>query len=50
MAEYTIKEVSKKMKLPTHTIRFYEKEGLLPFVKREIKMVIVFFEKKTLDG
>lgn len=35
MTEYTIKEVSEMMNLPAHTIRFYEKEGLLPFIKRD---------------
>ncbi|UPO90046.1 MerR family transcriptional regulator [Niallia sp. Man26] len=45
MAEYMIKEVSKKMKLPTHTIRFYEKEGLLPFVKRDKNGYRVFREE-----
>ncbi|MCM3006113.1 MerR family DNA-binding transcriptional regulator [Priestia koreensis] len=34
MAEYNINEVSKMMNIPSHTIRFYEKEGLIPFVKR----------------
>ena len=34
IAEYTIQEVSKKTNLPSHTLRFYEKEGLLPTVKR----------------
>lgn len=31
---YSIKQVSEKTKLPSHTLRYYEKEGLLPFVKR----------------
>lgn len=31
---YTISEVSKKVKLSPHTLRFYAKEGLLPFVER----------------
>ncbi|MGL4373259.1 MAG: MerR family DNA-binding transcriptional regulator, partial [Turicibacter sp.] len=31
---YTIKQVSEKTNLSTHTIRFYEKEGLLPSVHR----------------
>ncbi|WP_251519569.1 MULTISPECIES: MerR family transcriptional regulator [Staphylococcus] len=33
--QYTIKEVSEKMNLPAHTIRYYENEGLLPFLKRD---------------
>lgn len=31
---YTIKQVSKKMSLPAYTLRYYEKEGLLPSVGR----------------
>ncbi|WP_445506205.1 MerR family transcriptional regulator [Niallia sp. 03190] len=33
--KYLIKEVAAKVGLPTHTIRYYEQEGLLPFVKRD---------------
>lgn len=32
--KYTIKQVSEKTHLSPHTIRYYEKEGLLPFVHR----------------
>lgn len=31
---YTIKEAAKKMNLPASTIRYYDKQGLLPFVER----------------
>lgn len=31
---YTIKEVAEKMNLPASTIRYYDKQGLLPFVLR----------------
>jgi MerR family transcriptional regulator, aldehyde-responsive regulator len=31
---YTIKEVSDKVNLSAHTLRYYEKEGLLPYVQR----------------
>ena len=31
---YTIKQVSQMLSLPASTIRYYDKEGLLPFVKR----------------
>lgn len=31
---YTINEVAKKFDLSAHTIRFYDKEGLLPFISR----------------
>ena len=34
MAEYSIQEVANKTNIPPHTLRFYEKEGLLPIVKR----------------
>ncbi|GAA0069968.1 MerR family transcriptional regulator [Clostridium sardiniense] len=33
--EYTIKEVANKTNLSTYTIRYYEKEGLLPTVSRD---------------
>lgn len=33
--EYTIKEVSEKFKLSAHTLRFYEKEGVLPTIHRD---------------
>ena len=31
---YSIGQVSQKMGLTAHTLRYYEKEGLLPFVKK----------------
>ena len=31
---YTIGDVSKKLNIPISTIRYYDKQGLLPFVKR----------------
>lgn len=31
---YTISEISKKINMSPHTLRFYCKEGLLPFVER----------------
>ena len=31
---YTIKEVAEKTSLPPSTIRYYDKQGLLPFVQR----------------
>lgn len=34
MSEYSIKQVSDKTSLPTHTLRYYEKEGLLPNINR----------------
>ncbi len=35
--EYTIKEVTKKYNLSASTLRYYEKEGLLPKNKKESK-------------
>lgn len=32
---YTIKEATKKTGISAHTLRFYEKEGVLPFVERD---------------
>lgn len=32
--DYSIRQVSKKTQLPSHTLRYYEKEGLLPYIKR----------------
>lgn len=31
---YSIKEVAERTRLAPHTLRYYEKEGLLPFVER----------------
>lgn len=31
---YTIGEVSKRLNIPVSTIRYYDKHGLLPFVRR----------------
>lgn len=31
---YSIRQVSKRMNLPTYTLRYYEKEGLLPSIER----------------
>lgn len=31
---YTISEIAEKMGVSVHTLRFYDKEGLLPFVER----------------
>ncbi|MEH6963804.1 MerR family transcriptional regulator [Priestia megaterium] len=33
--EYHIKEAAAKVELPTHTLRYYEQQGLLPFIKRD---------------
>ncbi|MNW60133.1 HTH-type transcriptional regulator AdhR [compost metagenome] len=41
----SIKEASEKLGLPAHTIRYYEKEGLLPFLQRDGHGNRVFEEK-----
>ncbi|MED3940332.1 MerR family transcriptional regulator [Priestia megaterium] len=33
--EYHIKEAAAKVGLPTHTLRYYEQQRLLPFIKRD---------------
>ena len=32
---YTVSEVAKRLNISPHTLRFYAKEGLLPFVERD---------------
>lgn len=32
---YTIKQAAEKVNLTTHTLRYYDREGLLPFVRRD---------------
>lgn len=32
---YTIKQAAEKVNLTVHTLRYYDKEGLLPFVSRD---------------
>ncbi len=34
--EYTIKQAAEKMNLTPYTLRYYEKEGLLPYVERDV--------------
>ena len=45
---YTIGEVAKKMNLSVHTIRYYEKEGLIPSINRT-KSGLRTFEDKDLE-
>lgn len=44
-AKYTIKEVAAMMHVPASTIRYYDKEGLLPFVERMESGYRIFSEK-----
>ena len=39
---YTISEVAEKTNLTAYTLRYYDKEGLLPFVDRSVGGVRVF--------
>ncbi|AAK76852.1 DNA-binding transcriptional MerR regulator [Clostridium acetobutylicum] len=39
---YTISEVSKKINVSPHTLRFYAKEGLMPFVERSKSGIRMF--------
>lgn len=34
MEKYTIKEISEQFGIPASTLRYYEKEGLLPYMER----------------
>lgn len=31
---YTVGEMAKRLDIPSSTLRYYDKEGLLPFVER----------------
>ena len=43
--KYTIKDAARIMGVPTSTIRYYDKEGLLPFVERLASGYRIFTEK-----
>ncbi|MBO0468675.1 MerR family transcriptional regulator [Enterococcus plantarum] len=45
MKTYTVKEVSEIMNISPYTLRFYDKKGLFPFVKRNSKNVREFNEE-----
>lgn len=45
----TISEVGEKMNLTVHTIRYYDKEGLLPFVERT-ESGIRYFSEQDIEG
>lgn len=42
---YTIKEVSEMLNVPATTIRYYDKQGLIPFIKRKQSGYREFTEK-----
>ncbi|WP_160037074.1 MerR family transcriptional regulator [Paenibacillus sp. An7] len=44
MKTYSISEVAKKLNLSVYTLRYYDKEGLIPFVKRSVSGTRMFKE------
>ena len=42
---YTVGEMAKSLGIPSSTLRYYDKEGLLPFVERSSSGIRVFHEK-----
>lgn len=40
--EYTIKQVAQKVELTEYTLRYYEKEGLLPSIERDAHGIRLF--------
>ena len=42
---YTVGEMAKCLGVPSSTLRYYDKEGLLPFVERSSHGIRVFHEK-----
>ncbi|MFB7140707.1 MerR family transcriptional regulator [Gottfriedia sp. NPDC056225] len=44
MKTYSIGEVAKELKLTVYTLRYYDKEGLMPFVERTTSGIRVFKE------
>lgn len=45
---YSIGEAAKIMNVTPHTLRYYDKEGLLPFIEREINVIIIILKYKKL--
>ncbi|WP_102346041.1 MerR family transcriptional regulator [Bacillus sp. Marseille-P3661] len=44
MSTYSISEVAKELNLTVYTLRYYDKEGLLPFVERTASGIRLFKE------
>ena len=42
---YTVGEMAKRLDIPSSTLRYYDKEGLLPFVERSSGGIRMFQEK-----
>ena len=49
---YTVKEVSKKVGISEHTVRFYADSGLIPSLKRDSRNIRLFDEQSVewLEG
>lgn len=45
MMTYTVGEMAKLLGVPSSTLRYYDKEGLLPFVERSSSGIRMFHEK-----
>ena len=45
MKTYSVGEMARRMGIPTSTLRYYDKEGLLPFVERTPGGIRVFRER-----
>ena len=45
MSTYTIKDAAKLMNVPPSTIRYYDKEGLIPSIKRKETGYRIFTEE-----
>ncbi|SEO82165.1 DNA-binding transcriptional regulator, MerR family [Paenibacillus sophorae] len=43
--QYTIGQVAEKSNLSIHTLRYYEKEGILPFIKRNEGGIRIYEEE-----
>lgn len=48
--KYTIKKVAERMNLTPSTIRYYDKEGLLPFIERKASGYRLFAESDISDA
>lgn len=42
---YTVGEIAKKLNIPPSTLRYYDKEGLLPFVERSSGGIRMFSDR-----
>lgn len=42
---YTVGEIARKLNIPASTLRYYDKEGLLPFVERSQSGVRMFHDE-----